>query len=213
MIGDSGIYGAQQPGPMVPGPQPVEPKKSSGLLKGCLIAGGIMAVAAVLVLGAGGWLAWNNSGKWMAAILEKGKPEFIGYLSEDHTPEQRAEAEQVYDAMTQGIRESGLIATMSKHEKSWRIMQAIAVDQKITPDETRLWINEWYNEIGQPVPETPGLETPSSETAAPETTAPETTAPETTEPGAMEDETAKPETAEPETPEPETPEPEIPPSE
>jgi hypothetical protein len=136
------------------GVQPISPgKKSSGLLKGCLIIAGILAIIFVLVLAVGGWLAYSKGGKLIATAMETAKPEFLGYMSEDHAPEERAEMEQAYDDMVRQMKDEGMIQLFTRHEKSFRIFQAITADDKVTPDESRLWLEEWNRENSPAAPE------------------------------------------------------------
>ncbi len=154
------------PNPAVSGPQPLAPKNFSGFLKGCLIATGIVLLIIAVVGVPLGMAAWKSSGKWMAAVLEKGKPGFMGDLSPDHTTGQLALTEQVYDAMVKEFADKGM-STWTKHNKSFGVMRAINADNKITPDESLLWITEWYKEMGEPVPEIT-LPQPAPEQPAPE---------------------------------------------
>ncbi len=152
----SANFGSTPSGPAAVGPQPISPgKKSSGILKGCLIIAGALTIIFVLILAVGGWLAWSQGGKLMATAMEAGKPEFLGYLSEDHTPEERAEMEKAYDDMVRQMKDTGLIQLFTRHEKSFRIFQAIIADNKITPDESKLWLDEWNRENSTPAPENP----------------------------------------------------------
>ncbi len=148
-----------------PGSQPIQPqKKSSGWLKGCLIAAGVVAILIVLVAGIGGWYGIKHGGEWFAKALELGRPEFLAQLGADFTPEQRAEVEQTYDQMVAAFKQEGFIQIMTKHEKSFRLFQAITIDKKITPDEARLWIDAWTEESGSaPVEAAPPEPAPAPE--------------------------------------------------
>jgi len=135
------------PGTGIPGVQPVGPEKSSGCIRGCLIAAGVLVILLILVLGLGGWLFYSKSSNWIAIAMEKGKPEVMSCLTPDHSPEERAEFEKAYDEMAGAVKKDGFVKSVLEHENSWRSLQAITADKKIDLEESRRWVSEWNQEM------------------------------------------------------------------
>jgi hypothetical protein len=133
--------------------QPISPaKKPSGFLKGCLIGAGAIIIL-VLTVTVGAWLIFSQSVNLMATLTELSKGAYTDDLSPDHTPEQRLEFEKTYDASVREIKAAGWFAYIDRHKKSGDLLDLIDADNKIMPDESKLWIEEWNRESSPAAPE------------------------------------------------------------
>ena len=150
MSANFGNQGDPQSGSPMSQPS-VSPKpSSSGWLKGCLIAAAIIFVIVVVIGSIGGYVAYRKAGSLAALGLEQGKPDMMSKITQDVTPEQRAEFEKTYDQMLAELRAKGFVNAMTVHSKSMRFMQGISADGKITPDEVKLWVDEFNKEEAAP---------------------------------------------------------------
>ncbi len=124
-----------------PGPPP-QPSGSSGwrfVLIGCLALIGI----AVLLGGACVYFFPDI----MTSLMQSGKSEIMGELTDDHTKEQRQEFEDAYDAFTRQIKEKGFMKWARQYEELFREFQKISADQKITVDESEQWSRQVMEEV------------------------------------------------------------------
>lgn len=137
--------------PIIETPEPIEPGGAgSAIWRGCLLTAGIFFILAVLVLGFGGYYFYNRSGELIAMLFDKGKPQLMSYLTEENTKEDRENFEATYDAMVRKLKEDGIIQFVTEHEKSYKTLQTIIADQKVSPEEVYLWVEEWNREMGEP---------------------------------------------------------------
>ena len=151
MSASSGSQGVPQPGISMPQPPSISPNpSSSGWLKGCLIASAIVVAIVVIAAAIGGYAVYKKAGPLTAMGLEQGKPEVMGKLTPEVPPEQRAEFEKTYDQMLAEFKSNDFVNVITSHLKSFQLMQSIAADGKITPDEVKLWVDEFNKEEAAP---------------------------------------------------------------
>lgn len=133
------------PGGPILAPQPLTPgtDKSSGCLKSCLIAGVILVVVSVLGVVVFGVVAGSKFKDWEAMFLEQSKSTYMGYLSKDHTGQERRDFEKTYDEFTNSIKVKGVLATAREHEAGLLLLNQIIQDQKITREESSQFIEGW----------------------------------------------------------------------
>ena len=152
MSANSGNQGIPQyPNPVQP-PPVVAPgqSSSSGWLKGCLIAAGIVIAVVLVIAAVGGYAVYKKAGPLTAMGMEQGKPEVMAKLTPEVNAEQRAEFEKTYDQMLSEFKSKGFADVIIAHSKSFQLMQTIAADGKITPDEAKSWVDEFNKEEAAP---------------------------------------------------------------
>ncbi len=138
-------------GYQVPGPPPPPEEKKSGLrfvLYGC----GCLVVVIILVVGGGCAYLFIKGPPLMADLYEMTKPQFMSYLTDKHTEEQRKRFENAFDIFIKDWRSDKYDGFSEWAEKGptklFQGFQNIQADRKITVEESREWSRMVEEKLG-----------------------------------------------------------------
>ena len=116
--------------------------KGKGCLVGFLVTAGIILIGVVAVIV---FLKFKGDDV-LNALLTQTKEGVAYLLTEDHTPEEKAEFEAAFEGFIDSVQREGFQEGVRRYQGSINELQTIIEDQRITRHESEKWLTQYRKE-------------------------------------------------------------------